>query len=396
MVVGFARPAPSDRRACAPARGAPLSLFPPAKGERKRGSPRRRLVFLCALVSLLAGCTTQWDLRTAQPEIALQWPYQPNRAKLTYLRSLTGFVQDTNANSVLRTIVFGSESEDRNAFLLPVAVATGMDGRIAVADMARRRVHLYIPQQQRYLQLDGSKEEKIVSPVGLAFDENLQLYVSDSAGKVFSFDAEGAPLFAVGKAGDEPLRRPTGLAYSTEERLLYVVDTVANTVNAFTHTGDFVFSFGGRGDADGRFNFPTHLFRSGAGELYVTDALNFRIQIFDERGEFRGSFGHHGNGSGDLAMPKGVAVDADGTIYVVDGLFDNVQLFARHGDFLLTLGKRGADFGEFWLPSGAFISETGELYVCDTYNRRVQVFRITEGYSETEDTEAGRSGGVEP
>ncbi len=343
---------------------------------------RRWTALGCVGVLLAAGCATTWSLRTARPDIALQWPYQPNKAKVTYLQSLTGLAPDTNSGSVLKAIVFGSESEDRNAFVLPSAVATAHDGRIAVADMGRRSVHLYIPGQQRYLQLTGSEDNKIISPVGVVFNEALQLYVSDSAGQVFAFGPDGAPRFTLREAGADKLQRPTGIAYSPRTQLLYVVDTLANRVHAFETNGEYAFSFGERGDAEGRFNFPTHIFRSSSGDLYVTDALNFRIEIFDEQGNVLGSFGHHGDGSGDLAMPKGVAVDKDGVVYVVDGLFDNVQLFNRKGDFLLTLGKRGLYFGEFWLPSGAFFSDNDELYVCDTYNRRVQVFRITEGYGD--------------
>ena len=342
---------------------------------------RRRTALLCALVALATGCATRWTLRTAQPDVALQWPYQPNKAKVTYVQSLTGLAHNKDSGWALRAIVFGSEGEDRNAFVLPVAVATGSDGRIAVADLGRRCVHLYTPGQQRYVQLSGSEQEKITSPVGVIFDDDLRLYVSDSAGKVFAFGPDGALLFVLQKAGAERFQRPTGVAYSSGKKLLYVVDTLANRIYAFRTSGEFAFSFGERGDANGCFNFPTHIFRSPSGELYVTDALNFRVAIFDEQGTPLGSFGHHGDGSGDLAMPKGVAVDKDGIVYVVDGLFDNVQLFNRQGDFLLTLGRRGGDFGEFWLPSGAFISENDELYVCDTYNRRIQVFRITERYA---------------
>ncbi|HVM97553.1 MAG TPA: hypothetical protein VMT89_14250 [Candidatus Acidoferrales bacterium] len=294
---------------------------------------------------------------------------------------MSGFAPEVDSGMILRTIVFGSEDEERNAFVLPVAVATGRDGRIAVADMGRRCIHLYIPAEHRYLRIAGSDKEKIVSPVGLIFDDDLHLYLTDSAGKIFAFGADGTALFVLNKSGAEALQRPTGIAYSPNTKLLYVVDTLANKVHALNADGTPAFSFGERGEAQGNFNFPTHIFRSSAGELYVTDALNFRVAIFDEHGKALGTFGHHGDGSGDLALPKGVAVDKDGTIYVVDGLFDNVQLFNRQGQFLLTVGQRGVDFGEFWLPSGIFAGTDDRLYVCDTYNRRVQVFRIKEGYA---------------
>ena len=340
-----------------------------------------RLPTACIAVLMLSACTTTWSLRTSQPAVTLRWPPEPARAKVTYEESFNGLAPGSDSASLLRKIIVG-EDDARSAFILPVAVAVAHDGRIAVADLGSRCVHLYLPAARRYLRLTGLDQEKLQSPVGLIFDDEARLYVADSSGRVFAFDGDGASRFTLHRAGATALQRPTGLAYSPDQKLLYVVDTLANRVDAFRPTGEFVFSFGERGDAVGRFNFPTHIFRSSAGELYVTDALNFRVQVFDEQGRVLGAFGHHGDGSGDLAMPKGLAVDKDGIIYVVDGLFDNVQLFNRRGDFLLTIGSRGVDFGEFWLPSGAFIDDD-RLYLCDTYNRRIQVFRITEGYASS-------------
>jgi DNA-binding beta-propeller fold protein YncE len=341
-----------------------------------------RTVLVAGVALLTAACGAKhWTMRVAQPGLALQWPYQPARAKVTYLQSLTGFALQKGSGSALRAVVYGRGEDNPNSFVLPVGVATGGDGRIAVADLGRRCVHLYLPAQQLYLKLVGSKKERIESPVGVAFDDDLRLYLADSSGKLFAFSPKGEVLYTLRTAGEEALQRPTGVAYSPNQKLIYVVDTLANRVHALHPGGEPAFSFGQRGEAEGSFNFPTHIFWAAPGELYVTDSLDFRIEIFDEAGKPLGAFGHHGDGSGDVAMPKGVAVDRDGIVYLVDAIFDNVQLFDRQGKFLLTLGQRGVDFGEFWLPSGAFISNSGELYVCDTYNHRVQVFRITEKYA---------------
>jgi len=353
-----------------------------ARARRRRGLAAALAVI--GLLQALAGCApSSYSLREHRPEVALQWPFSPRPAKVTFERSLTGLArQKSGFGSAMRGIVYGREREDQNAFVLPVAVAVGTDGRVAVADMGRRCVHLYLPATGTYLRLTGPERDALTSPVGVAFDDSLNLHVSDSAGALFTFGPEGSTARVIRTAGSETLQRPTGVAWSPARRLLYVVDTLANRVHAFAPDGSVALSFGERGVAAGQFNFPTHLARSAAGELYVTDALNYRVQIFDEDGTPRGSFGHHGDGSGDLAMPKGLAVDRDGVIYVVDGLFDAVQLFSRRGDYLLTVGRRGVDFGEFWLPSGIFLSDGAELFVCDTYNRRVQVYRITEGYQD--------------
>jgi DNA-binding beta-propeller fold protein YncE len=337
---------------------------------------------MALIVLLTNGCASKWALRTEKSEIELQWPYQPDRAKVTYVMSLKGFERSSSSQSVFNAIVYGKSGDD-DSLSQPVAVAVGRDGRIAIADRDCNCVHLYLPGEEYYRRLSNTDTETFMSPVSVIFDDDLKLYVSDSvAGKLFVFSREGAFLFALQKAGSDYLKRPTGLAYNSRLKLLYVVDTLGNKVYAFNSEGEVVFSFGTRGEGRGQFNLPTHIFWSPAGSVYVTDAMNFRIEIFDESGVFLGSFGRHGDGSGDLARPKGVAADKDGNIYVVDSLMDNIQLFDREGKFLLTVGKRGSDFAEFWLPSGMFIDGRGTLYICDTYNRRVQIFRITENYAD--------------
>ncbi len=341
----------------------------------------RRALLLAGAAALLAACATTWTPRTATAPAALQWPFAPRPAKVSFDHALTGFGEEAGARTALRAVAYGRDPGTRGGFVLPVAVAAGADGRLAVADAGCRCVHLFLPAERRYLRLSGPDEAPLESPVAVLFDDAARLWVSDSRGRVLAYRSDGTFEAALAAAGETPFARPTGLAFSPATGRLYVVDTLAHSIYAFDRERRLAATFGGRGDEPGRFNFPTHVAWAAPGELYVADALNFRVQILDEEGHPRGLFGRHGDGSGDLAMPKGIAVDADGVVYVVDALFDAVQLFGRDGAFLLTVGRQGAGFGEFWLPSGAFISGKGELYVCDTYNRRVQVFQITPGYA---------------
>jgi len=349
-------------------------------------SGAQRVAPLLAL--LAAGCASSWNPATTAPPAALQWPAAPAPARITYARALTGFASGPDLGATLRALAIGREGRRGGSFLLPVAIAVGNDGRIAVADLGSRCVHLYLPATRRYLRLTGAKGHPLLSPVAVAFGADLRLFVSDSAGKVVAFSPDGDILFTLRQAGSERLERPTGLAWSPTRARLYVVDTAVHRIHVFAADGSYDFSFGRRGGGGGEtgpeaeLNFPTHLARSPAGQLLVTDALNFRVVTFDEDGHPIGAFGRHGDGSGDLAMPKGVAVDRDGVVYLADALFDNVQLFRPTGELLLTLGARGTGFGEFWLPAGIFLSAAGELYVCDPYNRRVQVFRLAESHVE--------------
>jgi sugar lactone lactonase YvrE len=332
----------------------------------------------CAALALVlfTGCASTWVLDADPSDGRIEWTDSAGKPRVRHLTSVKGFRESgMSAGSLARRIIFGRSRD--GALTQPVAAAVGSDGRIAVADTGCPCVHLYLPKEQRYLRIFGPPHEEFSSPVSVAFDEELRLFVSDSARRaVFVFDAGGKSSSVLRRAGAGELQRPTGLAYAVKDKTLFVTDTAAHRVYAFGRDGALRRSIGERGEGTGRFNFPTHLHSLPNGFLHVTDSMNFRVQTFDGMGKFVSSFGRHGDGSGDFAMPKGVAVDREGIIYVVDGLFDNIQLFNARGDFLLTVGRRGAGPGEFWLPSGLFLDEQDRLYVCDTYNQRIQIFGV--------------------
>jgi DNA-binding beta-propeller fold protein YncE len=331
------------------------------------------LLAVTAFAALVnAGCSARWVMDVQPAQELVQWPPAPAKEKVRYSMTISGFRE---AGISAGSLLFGKDGQE---LVRPLALAKGRDGRIAIADAGCGCVHLYVPEEKQYHKIT-SWEERLVSPVGVAFDDGLRLYVADSTlAKVFVFDSLGGYLFSIEKTRDGVLKRPTGLAFDSKKEVLYVVDTLSHEVDAFNSKGSFLFSFGERGTGKGQFNFPTYIFRSDNGYLYVADSMNFRIQIFDPSGNFVFLFGHHGDGSGDFAVPKGVAAGGERVIYVVDSLFDSVQLFDERGEFLLAVGGRGTGPGEFWLPSGIFLDDKNvTLYVCDTFNQRVQVFRIS-------------------
>lgn len=340
----------------------------------------RLFTILCSLTVLCTGCASKWTLPVEPSAEPIQWRDGSNVTRATYLGSIREFKETgITVSGVLKAIVFGSNKSD-NTIKRPVAVAVGRDDRVAIADLGCACVHLYVPSQQKYRRIYSAGKEELQTPVSVAFDDESRLYVSDSTRQaIYLFDREGAPISAIKTAGSETFQRPTGLTYASDKKTLYAVDTLAKKVYAFNVSGNLLFSFGGPGEQQGQFNFPTHIVMSPDGRVYVTDAMNFRIQGFDAAGKALSFFGHHGNGSGDFALPKGIAVDQAGVIYVVDNLFGNIQLFDATGSFLFTIGRGGTGDGEFSLPSGMFLADGSKLYVCDTYNQRVQIIKLSGG-----------------
>jgi len=328
-------------------------------------------VLALALLSSVGCSSKKWTMLTSEP-MTMQWPPAPNPAKASYQGEIKGFKQIGRS---LMNLLTGRINEA--AILKPVAIAVGVDGRMAIADMQRKGVHYYVPSTQKYDFLYKAQKTNLQSPVGLCFDNDQFLYVSDSVlGQILVFDTQGKCTKIIDYAGKTPLDRPTGLAFDRANNLLYVADTRMHMVHVYDAHKGYLKTIGNRGAENEEFNFPTHIGLDNQGRLLVNDTMNFKLKIFDSNNEFVRAFGRHGDGSGDFAMSKGVAVDNWGIIYVVDALFDNIQLFNEEGEFLLTIGGRGQGIAEFWLPTGLFIDQENRLYICDTYNHRIQIFQL--------------------
>lgn len=339
-----------------------------------------KTLYICLILIalLISGCApgVKKDVGLA-PD--LLWPLPPERprVKLLYLlyRAEDLGVRDSWLAKAVN-FIFGRGSRQRR-LEHPSSIMVDGEGRIFVSDPGKAVVHIFDPKSKNYRVMGNRGKGRLSSPFGVAVAENGNIYVTDpQAGKIHSYDRKRTFLKDIGASLN--IARPTGIAVKGD--LVYIVDTVGHRVVAADTDGGLKFEFGGRGDEDGEFNFPTGIAIDAEGKIYVSDSLNFRIQVFNPTGEFISKFGKIGDGRGDFSRPKGVAVDSEGHIYVVDGLFDVVQVFDDKGTFLLSFGQSGGGPGEFWLPSGIYIDRNDTIYVADSFNHRVQVFQYLGGY----------------
>jgi sugar lactone lactonase YvrE len=303
------------------------------------------------------------------------WPEPPNPPRIQFVGEFASLRDLGIRPSFWNTLLDFGAGRNEDQMVRPMAIAANDDGSlIFVADPDARCVHRYDLARGRYSCLKGKGGEFLSSPVGLAITDDGTLYVSDSEqGRIFQMES--------GRNWLEPLeiqvqlKKPTGIYWDSETKLLYVVDTGHQSIRVIDGGGRLVREFSGRGSGPGRLNFPTYLWMDPKGEVLVADSLNFRVQRFDNDGMFLHAFGKIGDYAGDFARPKGIATDSFGHIYVVDALFHAIQIFDNHGELLLSLGGQGQGVGEFWLPNGIFITRTNLIFVADSYNKRVQVFR---------------------
>jgi len=337
----------------------------------------KNLISLLACTALVFACTSG-NVRHGQDQTAnnLQWPDLPQQARIKYLYSVSE-PADLGIRQGFwgRTWRFIQGKKQYNKLVKPMGVHVDQEGRIYVADIERKKIHVFDHENLKYHSFPKDPLPGFLSPVDITSDNQGRIYVSDSASKrVHVFIDSGKRYLQA--LGDEYFERPTGLATRQDGGQLLVVDTLASRITVID-TADFSVQqhVGGDGVGDAELHYPTSIAVTDDGYILVTDSLNFRIQILNSRFEFVDQFGEIGDGPGYFSRPKGVAVDSDGNVYVVDALFDNVQIFNQQGELLMALGSSGHAAGEFWLPNEIFIDSSDRIYVSDAYNARVQVFQ---------------------
>lgn len=329
------------------------------------------LLFLAALV--LSGCARQGAvLEGVSGSPNLRWPPVGEGPKVVWVKTIVGYEDAGIAKGFWRrALEFFAGADDRR-IQRPYGVLFGAGNRLYVADPGAGVVHVMDAGKGKYLVL-GKKEGGLRTPIGLAEDGRGLVYITDSSsGIVFRYNPENERLerFIV-----QGVRRPTGIAYSRFNKLLYVVDTLGNRVVAFDTEGRERIRFGSAGDEGTQFNHPTDIAVDGLGKVYVTDALNYKISVYTAEGAPVTQFGTAGDAAGNLNKPKGIALDSDRHIYICESMLDAVQVFDLTGQLLLSFGGNGVGNGSFWMPSGLYIDGKDYIFVADTYNQRIQVFK---------------------
>jgi len=86
---------------------------------------------------------------------------------------------------------------------------------------------------------------------------------------------------------------------------------------------------------DGRFRQPTDVAFDPQGNIFISDGyINSRIAKADKNGNWIKSWGDRGNKPGEFNTPHNIAADAKGNIYVADRGNGRIQVFDSDGKFL--------------------------------------------------------------
>ena len=105
-----------------------------------------------------------------------------------------------------------------------------------------------------------------------------------------------------------------------------MTDIGLHRIQVLTAEGKFVRMIGKYGNGRGELDSPITAAVGVNGVVYVSERDNHCISVFDSKGQFVTSFGSKGDGP-MFNNPRGLAVDNSGVVCVCDSGSDRIQLF---------------------------------------------------------------------
>lgn len=247
---------------------------------------------------------------------------------------------------------------------------TVYNNEVYVSDSDAGRI-LVFDENGKLLRVIGEKEKKLRNPYGLTVFDG-KLYVADGGlARIAIFELDGS--FQGYWTPKEANRMTVPAALWVDQKQIVVSDLVKSNISVFSHEGELLLSFGGKGTEKGFMNKPHGLAIDKDGNFIVADSNNNRVQMFDSKGNFKKIFGEEASNKGEILTPRGVTIDETGNVYVVAGLENRVYVFDRKGEFKFMFNE--TETGEtLGLPSGIAYSGR-KIYVTEYANKRISVFR---------------------
>ena len=233
--------------------------------------------------------------------------------------------------------------------------------KIAVLDKDGRQI--------RTMGMKGQKMGHLLSPTGIAVDEEGNIYVADGQenGRLQKLNKNFQVL-----ATFTPLSNPLGVLLSRHGDKVYVCDQGHQRIVVLDRNLKMVSSFAKLSQEKVATSFitPHSVAEDSQGNVYATDLENYCIQVFSNKGIYQRSIV---NPHSEMFTPAGISIEDD-VIFVSDCGENRLVVFSTDGKFVTSFGGFGKQEGQFYTPQSIALDTDGYLYVCDYVNNRVQVF----------------------
>lgn len=265
--------------------------------------------------------------------------------------------------------------------VFPARLAVDAAGNCYVTDTRGRAVLKYDPTGYLMLIIGTPLPAAGVAVTG---DGNILVSQGDS---VAIYDGGGNETGRLGKGAGQ-FEMANGIVVDGTG-YIYVVDSLANSVQVFTPSGSYSTSFGSYGTAGGQFSMPTGIaYEKISNQLAVADSLNRRVQFFDTFGVHRKTIGGSTSSPVQFTSPQGMAFEYAGgptpglkRMYVVDTFQNLVQVVdpAGNGTLLSYVGGYGTANGKLMHPSDAVFDQAGSRLIVANGKGNLTLYGIDVG-----------------
>ena len=228
----------------------------------------------------------------------------------------------------------------------------------------------------------GLSEGRFQKPRAIAIDDNDELYIVDTTGRIQVFSTEGEYLRGW-KTPEAVDGRPTGMQVDTLDSHLLVADTHYYQMLCYTLDGELLpdrIIGGTRGTAGGEFSFITDAIRDSKGNYYTGEYSEVdRIQKFSPDGEFMTQWGSTGGKPGEFVRPQSLAMDKNDHLWIADSCNHRIQIYdtgPTEPKLVDVWGSYGREPGKLFYPYGIVLDDAGSIYVCEYGNQWVQKFDL--------------------
>ncbi len=286
----------------------------------------------------------------------------PAEPRIQFLTSAGGAEQVEGAVSGVVKLALGDDPLNRPTLNKPYGLAV-RDGVVYVCDTQMPALCRMDFKNRTFDALGVEGPGRLRKPIHLIIDPAGYKFVADAVRKqIVVFDPEDTYVTAFDVP--DPCR-PVDVALWGDD--LYVLDNddSPQVVVMDRKTGVVHRTFGGQGQAPGKFRIPNSLCFDGEGNLYVSDTLNWRVQKLTREGTPLWTRGQAGYLLGQFGRPRGLRVAPDGIVYVADAATEIVQLFDSEGRTLMHFGGAGETAGALVLPATVAIDTTSIPYFRD-------------------------------
>ena len=261
-------------------------------------------------------------------------------------------------------------TSDDDSFGQLRGIACGNNGTWAVADWSKNCVYVFDNRDDLIYILgsQGNKNGQFKYPCDVAFDDNNELYVTDSCNhRVQKFDPRGNYLLHFGgKGADEgQLNCPVGITAHQDK--VYVADRGNHRISVFKKDGKF-HSIIGQQQLSQHFDMTINI----NNEILIADWKHHCLRIFTLDGHCNNnmSLSKLGIGSLELKYPCSITTDSSGFILIANTSNHCISIFDKFGNFIHYFESDDP----FKFPHGIIVGPNDNIYVTDTGSRRVQIF----------------------